>query len=225
MRMCWAARTLTEAEQGLLARLASKIRSGAAITAKETVMLNRLLGKLSEADRVITVRSTIVAATGVAARAGRFTNLAARASPSEIAIGQALARDLSADVVRLADDAVAEGAKNPDCLIIDAVAELVELETTSAAKSPISSALTKIIDKHRQAGTVIVDLTKSVVTSPGLVGSVNRLWGNPRFLDVTRLIVTRAGHIIGISRPAGILEPLLSTGAKAAAKAGEAAQQ
>ena len=106
------------------------------------------------------------------------------------------------------------------------VAELVELETSAAAKSPIASALTKIIDKHRQAGIVIVDLTKSAVTAPDLLGSAGRLWGNPRFLDVAKLIVMRAGQVIGIlERPVGVLEPVLSTGVKAGTKAAEAAQQ
>lgn len=225
LRMCWAARTLTEAERGLLAQLAGKVRGGAALTAKEVVLLNRLLGKLAEVDRAIAIRSTIQATTGEATKAGRFTNLSSRAAASEIATGQALARDLSADVVRIAEDATASGAKNPDYLINNVLAELVALETSSAAKSPIASALTKIIDKHRQAGIVIVDLTKSVVTAPDLIGSADRLWGNPRFLDVTKLVVVRAGQVIGvIERPVSILEPLLSTGTKAATKTGGTAQ-
>jgi hypothetical protein len=226
LRLCWASRGLTDAERGLLAQYAAKVRAGTKLAAEETVLVNRLLGKLSEAERALAVREAVQAATGEASKAGRFTDLAARTSASEKAIGQALAAELSADVVRVAEDAAVAGAKNPDFLINNVVAELVELETTAAAKSPITSALTKIIDKHRQAGIVIVDLTNSVVTGTELLGSSERLWNNPRFLDVAKLIVTRAGHVIGVlERPASLAGPLTSLGVKAGVKAGEAAQQ
>jgi hypothetical protein len=51
-------------------------------------------------------------------------------------------------VVKLGVVAAKQGAKNPDFLINNPVAEFVELATTSGAKSASNSALTKIIDKQ-----------------------------------------------------------------------------
>jgi hypothetical protein len=128
LRLCMVSRALTTTERASLAALAAKVRDGAVLTDKEMIVVNRLMGKLSEADRALGVRARLLEETKTATQAGRFTNLDPASKASEIAIGQALAKNFGADVVKLAADAAKQGAKNPDFLINNAVAEFVELE-------------------------------------------------------------------------------------------------
>ena len=207
LRLCIATRVLTQAEQDLLVKLAGKVRAGAALTADEQVLANRLLGKLVESDRAVAIRASVEKATGEATKAGRFTNLSTSTSKlekSQVAIGQVLAHDLNADVVRLPEDpALPPGVKNPDFLINQQLAELIEVSTTSQASKPVNTALDAVANKHKQAGIVVADLTNSVVTAPEFIGSAYRLWGRAKFADVTRLIITRCGHGDRRPRPPG----------------------
>jgi Domain of unknown function (DUF4157)/Pre-toxin TG/Contact-dependent growth inhibition CdiA C-terminal domain len=228
LRLCIVSRALTDAERGLLKTYAENLAKGIQLTDEQVVRMNRLLGKLSEADRALGVRNKLAAETGAASQAGRFTNLDTTAASvktaSEKAMGEALAKQLGADVVRLAPDVAKAGGKNPDFLINNVVAEFVELGTTSGAKSPIENALTKIIDKHRQAGIVIVELKGSVVSAAEVLGSMDRLWGNPRYADVVQTIVVKGEQIIKVvDRPVSIAGPAASVAARGAAKVGERA--
>jgi hypothetical protein len=226
LRLCMASRVLTEVERARLAEYALKVAKGTKLADKEVILLNRLIGKMSEADRAFAVRAQLITETGTASQAGRFTNLDAAAKASEKTIGQSLAKTLGADVVKIETNAVAAGAKNPDFLINNVVAELIEIETSASGKSPIVNALKAIVDKHTQAGIVIVDVAKSVISAPELLGSMDRLWGSPRFTEVTRVIIARAGQVFAIAdRPASIAGTVASTAVRGAAKVGETSAQ
>jgi Domain of unknown function (DUF4157) len=234
LRLVMVSRVLTDAERATLAELALKVSKGAQLTEKEQVFVNRLMGKLNEAGKALAVRGELAKDTGTATQAGRFTNLDNEAKASEKAIGQALATHLNADVVKLpraaavkgAEAAATPGAKDADFLINNLTAEFRELETTAMTaegKPKIATALSKIENKHKQAGIIIVDPTKSVVRAADLLGSMGRLWGRPTFADVKRVIIVSGTQILAIvDRPVSALDVLLPPAIKGGAKAAEA---
>jgi hypothetical protein len=201
LRMVVASRSLTQAERDALARFSSKIKAGEALTEAEQTLANRIIGKLGERMRVQAIRAELEAATGAARRPGRFTDMSTAVSREEQRVGEALARDLNADVVRPPDlpgTAATQGMKNPDYFVDDLAAELV---------SPRSGNVERVLDavqrKHRQAGLVVVDLTHSQTISAELmVGNAHRLWQRASFADVRRLIIVKDTRVVAeLARP------------------------
>jgi len=218
VRMVFASRALTATDRAALEKLAAKVRAGKALTEAEEALANRLIGKMGETARVKAVRAEVEAVTGAARKPGRFTNLGKTISAEEQRVGEALARDLKADVVR-PPESVVSGVKNPDYVLDDAVAELYS-PTTGNVENLIRGA----VKKHKQAGTMVVDLTRSAVTPEELLGAAGRFFGRPEFSDVGRLIVVQGEKVVGQAlRPAaGSAAPTIirGTASAAAEKAG-----
>jgi hypothetical protein len=217
LRMIMASRVLTATERATLERLSAEIRAGRALSEADQVLANRLIGKMSEHLRVAATRAEVEAVTGVARQPGRFTNLGTSISADEARVGQALARDLNADVVRPLESTV-PGVKNPDYILDDVVAELYSPRTGN-----IENLIREAVKKHRQGGVMVVDLTHSPVSPTTVLGSAGRFFGRPEFADVGRLIFVQGDRVIGQAlRPAtsSLAPTIIRGGASAAAAAG-----
>jgi hypothetical protein len=107
-------------------------------------------------------------------------------------------------------ESTVQGVKNPDYILDDLVAE---------AYSPISGNLENIIrgavSKHKQAGVMVIDMTKSAVSTSDVLASAGRFFGRPEFSDVSRLIVVHGDKVIGQAlRPvSGSVVPTIIKGA------------
>jgi hypothetical protein len=173
--------------------MSKKIKAGRALTAAEQKLANRIMGKMSERLRIKAIRAEIEAATGTATQPGRFTNLNKSISKDEQRIGDALAKDLKSDVVRPPDlktTSATSGMKNPDYILDDLAAEALSPRTGN-----VERLLNNVVDKHRQAGQVIVDLTHSPVSTGDFLGQAGRLWNRPNFGDVSRIIVVKGERV------------------------------
>ena len=200
LRMVVVSRSLTQAERETLTRLSSKIRGGEVLTEAEQVLANRLIGKMSERLRTQAIRAELEAATGAAQQPGRFTDMSRVVSRDEQRVGEALARDLRADVVRppdLPSTPATRGMRNPDYFVNNAAAEAISPRTGN-----IERLLNNVVDKHRQAGMVVVDLTHTPVTAEAFLSQVHRLWPRPNFADVTRVVLVRETRVVAnLPRP------------------------
>lgn len=187
LRMVVMSRAMTASESEALAQMSTKIKAGKALNAAEQKLANRIMGKMTERLRVKAIRAEVEAATGTASQSGRFTNLNKSISTDEQRIGSALAKDLKSDVVRPPDLPTTtrnSGMKNPDYILDDVAAEALSPQTGN-----LERLLNNIVDKHRQAGQVVVDLTHTSVSTAEFLGQVGRLWKRPNFGDVSRIIV------------------------------------
>lgn len=218
VRMVFVARTLTATDRAALEQLAAKIRAGKALTEAEEALANRLIGKMGEAARVTAVRAEVEAVTGAARQPGRFTNLGKSISRDEQRVGEALARDLKADVVRPPESTVS-GVKNPDYILDDVVAEAYSPRTAD-----VENLIRGAVKKHKQAGVMVIDVTHSAVKADDLLAAADRFFGRPEFADVGRLIVVQGEKVAGQAlRPAaGSAAPTIirGTASAAAEKAG-----
>ena len=153
---------------------------------------------MNEHLRIAATRAEVEAVTGVARQQGRFTNLAKSISKDEERAGQALAKDLKADVVRPQEVTVVQGAKNPDYILDDVAAEAV-----APATGNLERFLDKVQSKHKQAGVIVIDMTNSSIPVADMLGAAGRLFGRPTFSDVSRLIFVQGDKVIGQAfRPA-----------------------
>ncbi len=216
LRMIMASRVLTAADRTTLERLSAEITAGRALSEADQVLANKLIGKMSESLKVAAARAEVEAVTGVARQPGRFHNLSSSMSADEARVGQALARDLNADVVRPLESTV-RGVKNPDYILDDVAAELYSPRTGN-----IEKIIQKAVEKHEQAGVVVIDLTHSSVPAATVLGSAGRFWGKPEFADVGRLIFVQGDRVIGEAlRPSSLAPTIVRGGTSAAAAASE----
>lgn len=196
LRLVTGSRYLTEAEMATLQRLARQVRAGRTLTEGEHVIVSRLLGKLNEGARVTALRAEVAAASGTARQPGRFTDLGARTSADETRVGQTLARDLNADVVRVAESTVT-GVRTGDYLIDDVFAEAFSPSTRN-----IENLLRSATSKHQQAGVLVIDLTHSPLPQDAVVGSAGRIFGRPEAADLYRIVyVNRTRVVADVLRP------------------------
>jgi Domain of unknown function (DUF4157)/Contact-dependent growth inhibition CdiA C-terminal domain len=173
LQLITGARRLTPVETARIEELAQAVRSGRALAAEEQTALSRILGKLAEPQRVTTARAEVAARTGTASQAGRFTDLGTATSAEEARVGEALARGLRADVVRI-PEATASGVRTGDYVINDAMAELYS-PTTSSLRNILSGAA----GKHKQAAILVIDLTRSSVARSEADSIAARLLAGP----------------------------------------------
>ncbi|MDJ0708550.1 MAG: DUF4157 domain-containing protein [Leptolyngbyaceae cyanobacterium MO_188.B28] len=189
LQMIRGARNLTPIERTRLTQFSAKIRTGQALTQAEQTAANRILGKLAEPQRVVSIRAEVEALTGTASQAGRYTDLATQTSVVENRVGQALARDLRADVVRV-PESTAQGTRVGDYIINNATAELYS-PTTGSLRNLLSQAASK----HKQAGILVIDVTRTSVPQAEVIGSAGRLFGRPEFADVSKIIYVHNNRV------------------------------
>jgi hypothetical protein len=205
-------RVLTQSERQTLRALAAEVRSGKALTAKQQAYVNRILGKVKEVERAQAIRAEVAARTGTRHQPGRFTDLAKKTAPEETRVGETLARELDADVIRPEKVEIA-GLKNPDYVVND-----VPFELYAPTAGDLAQVLGHTVQKHKQAGVVVVDLTAVRVSADEFVAQAHRLWANPRFVAVSRLIVVTGTRIVAdLARPPSSLKTLLGIGVRGAA--------
>jgi hypothetical protein len=154
------------------------------------VVVNRLMGKLNEGARAAAVRAEVEATTGAARQPGRFTDLGTTTSADETRVGQALAHDLNADVVRV-PESTTKGVRTGDYLVDD-----VFVETYSPRTGNIENLLRQATSKHQQAGVLVIDINSSPLAEATVVGSLNRIFGRPEAADLYRIIVVRGNRIV-----------------------------
>jgi hypothetical protein len=221
IRALWmirGARNLSAVERSRLGSFATRVRAGEALTQAETTTLNRILGKLEEPARIASVRAEVTATTGTRLQPGRFTDLGTSTSAAESRVGQALARDLNADVVRVAES-TAQGRRVGDYLINNEAAEVFSPRTTNMERL-LNAAQTK----QKQAGILIIDTTDTTATASSVAQNIPRLFGRPSFGGVDRVIIVEGNRVITtIVRPAAASSP--ATGAAIRGAASVAGQQ
>ncbi|MFX0197879.1 MAG: DUF4157 domain-containing protein [Candidatus Hodarchaeota archaeon] len=205
-------RVLTKSEREAIKALAAEVRAGKVLTEKQVRYVERIVGKVKETERAQAIRAEVAARTGIRHQPGRFTDLGKK-NPEEIRVGEILARELDADVIRPPKVKRTTGAKNPDYIVDDVVFELY---------SPISGSLKDIISntvgKHKQAGVVVVNLTKARVSTDEFIAQTHKLWEDPRFMDVSRIIVVAGAKIVAdLARPPSSLKTLLGIGLRGTA--------
>ena len=190
LRLVIGSRYLTESEVTTLQRLAAQLRAGRALSEAEQVVVNRLVGKLGEGARAAAVRAEVATTTGTARQAGRFTDLGARTSAEEARVGNALARDLNADVVRV-PEATTSGVRSGDYLV-----DNVFFEAYSPQTGNIENLLRQAVSKHQQAGVLVIDLTRTPIDPATVIGSARRILGRPEAADLYRLIFVRGDRVV-----------------------------
>ena len=197
LRLVYGARVLTAPERETIARLASQVEAGTALSAADQVVVNRLLGKLSEPARALALRAEVEATTGTAIQAGRFTVPAAgRASADEARVGNALARDLNADVVKVPESTV-QGVRSGDYLLNGQFAEAYAPQTAR-----LDNILTKASAKHQQAGLMVIDLTRSGANARDVIAAAPRIFGRPQAADLSRIIYVNGDRVVAdVARP------------------------
>lgn len=197
LRLVIGSRYLTEAEMTTLQRLATQVRAGTALSEADQVLIGRLMGKLNEGARAGALRAEVAATTGTARQSSRFTDLGGRTSADETRVGEALARDLNADVVR-APESTSTGVRTGDYLIDDVFAEAYSPRTGN-----IENLLRQATSKHQQAGMLVIDLTHTPLASSEVVGSAGRIFGRPEAADLYRIIYVDGNRIVAdVLRPA-----------------------
>lgn len=219
LRLVIGSRYLTEYEMTTLQRLAAEVRAGRALSEAEQVVVNRLVGKLGEGARAAAVRAEVATTTGAARQAGRFTDLSARTSAEETRVGNALARDLNADVVRV-PEATTSGVRSGDYLVDD-----VFFEAYSPQTGNIENLLRQAVGKHQQAGVLVIDLTRTPIDPATVIGSAPRIFGRPEAADLYRLIFVRGDRVVGdvmrsAAAPGSQLPGVLIRGAASGAASG-----
>lgn len=190
LRLVVGSRALTDAEMASLNRFAAEVRAGRSLSAADQVVVERLLGKLNESARAVAVRGEVAAVTGTARQPGRFTDLAPRTSADETRVGQALARDLNADVVRI-PESTTTGVRTGDYLVDDFLVEAYSPRTAN-----LNNLLSQATSKHQQAGTLVIDLTHTSLPQSTVVGSAARIFGRPEAADLSRILFVQGDRVV-----------------------------
>jgi hypothetical protein len=183
-KLIMSSRVLTATEQAELRNLSEAIKAGRALTKNEEVIANRLLGKVTEPMHAAGIRSQLGPQI-----AGRFTNLSKKISADELRVGRALAKELGVDVVRPVESTV-KGVKNADYILGTTHAELYTAKTNS-----LGNLIGEAVKKHKQAGVIIIDLTKSSVEPGDVVRNSAKIFSDAH--DIDRIIVMQGTKIVG----------------------------
>jgi hypothetical protein len=217
LRLAYASRALTRTEAAAMRSLIAVIRRGGRLSAEETVLANRLVGKMRE---VAIVEEALAAHGAAGARRGAVALGFEAASADERRVANALAAHYQTTVVRVTEQATNAGRAGARTGDIALGGRLAEIYTPQG--SNIENVIRKAVNKHGQAGTMIIDLTRSALGPNTLLGSAGRFWGRPEFADVVRLIVVHGSDVVGeATRPASRLsavEALIRPAAQGAAQ-------
>lgn len=199
LKLVASARALTRSERAWLMQKARVLTRGAILSEEELMRAHRLLGKMDEAGRIAEAvaenarTSTKVGVVVDVRRTGTVTQ-------TELDAAELLRSHLGARQALIMAESTVDGVSSADLAIGGKIFEVFAPETNN-----IKKLLQRIGEKHRQAGSIAVDLSDSSVSPATLGSNLHRIWAHPERIDINRILIMKDGKVVGdLARPASM---------------------